>query len=381
MGLINGKHIGQTNNVVSMAVYRQELYGVTRDQKLWRARFVDGPIQASTVWTQIGSILPFRPGVLAIGSNGGACMFNATNDRLWIAQFPLDPQSDIAFSDHGEANGVVAMTGDGANLYAATNDNKLWRRRNPLAKNISWHPICHANEVVAMAAIGGDPDYDRLTTIDSVNDGWLLGATNDANIGKIWIRDSRPFSMKWVPLDYFGVKITAMTAVSVDYWSKPGSPRVAPHTPGSTQIVGLLYTATANNELWVGEVPGPSPWTFLSRGRIRTTDDADLIEYTIESDAVSRDKVEFVLTLAPGVTWRKGLWVPDGEGATSVIVAEGADAAARTGRNSLLARQVQNGQVLTFWKATKGNDMEVRKLGELDGLSPGSRVTFRWVKD
>src|SRR5262249_34061083 len=198
-----------------------------------------------------------------------------SSDRLIRAQFPNTQSVDF-----GEANGVVSMAAiSGFTLYAATNDNKLWRR-DALRKDVSWDLIGHANEVVAMGAIG-------------FGYGWLLVATND---GKIWMRDNQPSDMNWVPINELGVNnVKAMTAVSVIHWSSAGLPRVPVFIRGvaETHIVGEVYIVLANNELWIAEVPEP-PWNFLARGRMRTEDEGDLIECTIDPDAVSRDVVEFV---------------------------------------------------------------------------------------
>ena len=55
----------------------------------------------------------------------------------------------------------------------------------------------------------------------------------------------------------------------------------------------------------------------------------------------------------------------------------------KSGRKRFLwAHQVHSGQQLIFFKAKAFEQLwDVCRLGDLDGLSPGSRVTFRWVKD
>jgi hypothetical protein len=124
------------------------------------------------------------------------------------------------------------------------------------------------------------------------------------------------------------------------------------------------------------------PWPFLSRDRIGTEDGADLIEYTIEPDAVSRDVVEFVLTLGPDVTWEKHLVLWGPARPTLKLVAEGGN---RSSSNVLPARQLHDRQRLTLDKAKGGfwfGDMaSVYTLSNLNELSPGSRVTFQWLKD
>jgi hypothetical protein len=112
------------------------------------------------------------------------------------------------------------------------------------------------------------------------------------------------------------------------------------------QIVGEVYTVTANNELWVSEMPRP-PWPFLSRDRIGTEDRADLIEYTIEPDAVSRDEIEFVLTLGdPHVRWQKEILL-HGDGVWTGLVVDGD---VRSSRKVLPARHLHNGLKLSFYR-------------------------------
>lgn len=119
--------------------------------------------------------------------------------------------------------------------------------------------------------------------------------------------------------------------------------------------------------------------------------DGDIIQSTIEHNAVDPAVVEFVLELGwheqihayfnnwEWVTWWKGLNVPDGEGNSWDIWVE--DNKIRDSV-ALWAHQVHNGQWLTFSKAKFfGKHCPVYILGNLDRLQPGDRVTFRWLKD
>jgi hypothetical protein len=125
-------------------------------------------------------------------------------------------------------------------------------------------------------------------------------------------------------------------------------------------------------------VPGTALWSAQASGQLLTPD-GDQIDYAIERGVVSQDVVEFVLTLGPGVSPKKALNLPDGEGSSWDIAAEGAGA---SGSSGLWASQVRNGQSLTFKKAKPhGAIWEVYKLGHLGGLTPGTRVTFCWAKD
>jgi hypothetical protein len=123
----------------------------------------------------------------------------------------------------------------------------------------------------------------------------------------------------------------------------------------------------------------PKSWSETGSGILHTADPPDTIEYTITHNAIATDSVEFRLVLAANVTWKKVLNLPDGEGNSWDIIAEGANA---EGRNGLWASQVKNGQFLTFSKAKfLGAMAPVLRLGDLEHLRGGDRVTFRWVSD
>jgi hypothetical protein len=370
MNTINGRHLGHVENVISMTELSGSLIALTSDHKLLsRSRFEEDKLKP---WTAFGDISFAGRAIAALPKTGRQqnnwTYIATSSDRL----MRRGSVNSTQFTDFGEANGVVAMAAAFGQLYAATNDNKLWRR-DAFSQGVSWDPIGHANNVVAIGAIGGIPiGADYLG-------GWLVAATNEGNTGTIWMRDNRPSDATWAPISDFGGKITAMTAVSVNHWSRPGLRKVLLPVWGvDVQIVGEVYTVTENGELWFGEAPRP-PWPFLSRDRIGTEDGADLIEYTIKPDAVSGDKIELVLCLGSDVTWKKTLelWGAAPIGRKWEVVAEGTG----IGRNVLLARE-RDGLRLTFAKAKAFGEMTpVYTLGNLSDLTPGSRVTFQWLKD
>jgi len=116
----------------------------------------------------------------------------------------------------------------------------------------------------------------------------------------------------------------------------------------------------------------------VHNGRVKLPD-GDLIEIEIRDNAVSSDIVEFVLQSGSGITWWKGLNVPDGGGSSWDIYTQDS----RTQDSvALWAGQVNNGQVLTFSKAKIfGIHFPVYTLGGLNRIKPGSRVIIRWMKD
>ncbi|MCW7541177.1 hypothetical protein OOT46_25530 [Aquabacterium sp. A7-Y] len=337
MALANWKHIGHAYDVVAMAEDHDQLYALTGDHRLWKRETIESDIP----WTLVGSGAPAV--TIAVGSSD---LWATTADNRLIAC----DRGDIAHQGWrlvGEANDVVALTYSypGQQLFAATRDNRLLMRDPFYGK--SWTPIGHAIDVIALAAIG-------MKGLD----GRLFAATND---GTIWIRDAAPTEMNWLKVDTFR-NVRTMTAIGA--WNGP-----APIHLGK-----LYVTRFPDNQLWVADIPN-LPWTALPRGQFRAPE-GDIIEYTIEPNAVASNIVEFALAVGPGVLANKILTMPDGLGSAWDIVATGAVA----GRNSLWAHQVDNGQSLTF-KKPKGAGLiaDVYYVGDLGGLSPGSRVTFRWA--
>ena len=111
----------------------------------------------------------------------------------------------------------------------------------------------------------------------------------------------------------------------------------------------------------------------------RLLSDYDLLNVTVEEDAVPADVVDFRLETAPHITWWKAIRVPDGRGSSWEIWTQDdrhSDSVA------LWAWQVANGQRLEFKKAKLfGVHTGMYELGGLERLMGGSRVTFRWVQD
>ena len=112
------------------------------------------------------------------------------------------------------------------------------------------------------------------------------------------------------------------------------------------------------------------------------TEDHDVINFRIDRNAVNSNSVELKLSLGQGVTWWKAVNISDGIGNSRDIECEGNFASSS---NTIWSNQVGNGQCLTFKKAKAGgyhqNNNEGFELCGLEGLTPGSSVTFTWVKD
>jgi hypothetical protein len=119
--------------------------------------------------------------------------------------------------------------------------------------------------------------------------------------------------------------------------------------------------------------------------------DGDIITYTIERDVVASDVVEFALQPGSDITWFKAMNVPDPNGhGWTVCVQDGqfgiGENDCETGeyRQSVpqWAGERLRGLAITFSKAKfLGNHWPVYRLGNLDQIPGGSRVTFHWLKD
>lgn len=118
--------------------------------------------------------------------------------------------------------------------------------------------------------------------------------------------------------------------------------------------------------------------------------DGDIIDLIIEENAVDPSIVEFVLEAGPNVTWYKHILLSDGTGGSWRIWTRGSEKDAKDfpkdnrkrASESLWSSQVHNGQSLIFTQAGfLGWWRDSYKLGGLDRLKPGTRVTFRWVSD
>jgi hypothetical protein len=116
-----------------------------------------------------------------------------------------------------------------------------------------------------------------------------------------------------------------------------------------------------------------------SRNRRKLLPDGDLIDVTIQKNAVDSSIVEFVLDRGPGIDWYKQLTIYDGTGASFRI---GSKDKQPPVRESLWSGQVKNGQPIRFTKAGfLGYWKDSYLLFGLERLAPGTRVTFRWVRD
>lgn len=132
---------------------------------------------------------------------------------------------------------------------------------------------------------------------------------------------------------------------------------------------------------YVRKNPMQTYWSHENKGTIKTFDN-DIIDFKIDRGVVNINTIKIILELGPKVTWWKALNVPNGQGNSSDLICENNT---RKSTISILAKNIQNIKTLTFKKAKefgrKETNIQGFKLHDLDGLTPGSRVTFKWVQD
>jgi hypothetical protein len=125
------------------------------------------------------------------------------------------------------------------------------------------------------------------------------------------------------------------------------------------------------------EVGAAASWAAMLLGL--DLPDGDVIEATITYNAVDPATVEFVLESGPRVTWWKAIRVYDADGNSTMIETQ---EERKQDSTSLPANQVSSVQPLVFHKAKfLGAKRICYRLGDLGILPPGSRATFRWIRD
>lgn len=122
-------------------------------------------------------------------------------------------------------------------------------------------------------------------------------------------------------------------------------------------------------------------WSDAPSGQINTPD-GDVINYKIERKAFDGNAIEFKLELSEGITWWKSVGIPDEYGVYRDVECQ--DNVKISSRFHSIPYGL-NGKCLIFKKAKGGgrhqSNIEGYKLCDLEGLSPGSKITFTWIKD
>lgn len=118
---------------------------------------------------------------------------------------------------------------------------------------------------------------------------------------------------------------------------------------------------------------------FRTNGRFSTSNVDDVLEVTVEDNALPAGEVEFVLNAGPGIDRTKQIVLAEGPtagtGQWTIEVKNSVD----TARNGLYLYQLPGGR-LEFRKQIGGGVEEVSRVA-LDLIPGGTRVTFNWIRD
>jgi hypothetical protein len=189
-------------------------------------------VKRPVLWEQVGHALNVTAmcGLYwwaDLGPSSGRLLFAATSDdKLWRRTPTL---VNVSWDPIGEANGVVAMAGLDARLYAITADGGFWRRT--AQDNVPWTQFGSAPDgAVALAAMEG-------SLYAATGDGTLFEAAAPA-------RDAQPAGLGWKSIGTPGA-VVAMTAM-------------AGRLAGVSADGGLLSLSLARLDAWqeVGQAPG-----------------------------------------------------------------------------------------------------------------------------
>ena len=194
--------IGHANSIKSIAAVPGKLFALSTNNQLWARE----PVLHEVNWNLMGLAPPKAVDLAA----ARGLLFAATEDnKLWMG---IEANLFQAiWTEIGHADNVVAMTALGDVLYCATKTNILWSRP-PEARNIDWTKIGHANNLITMAAANGK----------------LFCITND---NKLWSRDAAAVDIDW-------------TMVSD-----------VPNTFAMAALNGKLFIATTSNRLLARDLP------------------------------------------------------------------------------------------------------------------------------
>ena len=216
-----------------------------------------------------------------------------------------------------------------------------------------------------------------------------------SNVDRLWaswqlrpVGDMRQVSRRLDPEQIYGSEGEDATITElmepwaegpVRPWGPPENQQQAKTSKDPSVVRPPLY-----DEYYLVPFPFPDPeagaaasWAAMLLGLVLP--DGDIIEATITYDAVDPATVEFVLESGPQVTWWKAIRVYDADGNSTLIETQ---EGRKRDSTSLPANQVSSVQPLVFHKAKFLGAKRIRyRLGDLGILPPGSRATFRWIRD
>ncbi|WP_434612627.1 tyrosinase family protein [Arthrobacter sp. A5] len=212
-----------------------------------------------------------------------------------------------------------------------------------------------------------------------------------SNVDRLWaswqlrrVGDSRAYSWRLLPDETYGEKGSDHSITeNMLPWSGGKGTQIRPWMPPDNQqkVKTSSDRSIVAPPLYDRYIDEDICFSWQAMQLARTLPDGDVISVGIEYGAVNPLNIEFVLEAAPQVRWWKMIRVSDGEDPVGIfdIFTEGARTSDRV---TLWASQVRSGQQLEFRKAKFGGAKRwVYRLGDLDRLPAGARVTFRWLKD
>ncbi len=152
-----------------------------------------------------------------------------------------------------------------------------------------------------------------------------------------------------------------------DHWIKSGSPVVKPNNNLSPTDIDLI-------EQWYPFAPDPS----RPNGVLRTGDDCDEIQFSVEYATIDMNRVQVRLEAAPRVKWWKKVSVPTvGGGRTNLEIQDG-----RVADVEMNAGSVDLTRPLGFGKAKEfGIKTDLSFTWPSQALLGGTRLTLRWVRE
>lgn len=158
----------------------------------------------------------------------------------------------------------------------------------------------------------------------------------------------------------------------MEYWI-PASVTLDGH-----EVVGGSVLSDTDKEYIRRWYPAP-PKPGAANGLLRTGDDCDEIDFTVDYGVVDSGQVSFQLAPASGLTWWKAIEIP--VGASGYRMFEMQDGASAGG--GISTSEIDKSRPIRFWKA-KAFGVHTR-LGYtwdvLTALPGGSRLTLTWKRD
>ncbi|MFF3445146.1 M12 family metallopeptidase [Streptosporangium sp. NPDC002721] len=305
----------------------------------------------------------------------GGTPFTRSKVREYAEKWTEHANIGFKFVDPEDA-AVIRVAFDQGGSWSTVGRDALWVPSSSATMNFGWfddttpetgfsrtvlHEFGHALGLVhehqsPAAGIAWDREKVYAHFLESA--GWDR-ATVDANV-----------------FERYGVTSTNYSAFDSEsimaYWID------ASLTLDGKGVVGGATLSNTDKEYvrrWYPQAPVPG----RANGLIRTGDDCDEIDFTVDYGVSDPGQVSFFLAPAAGLTWWKAIEVPVGAGEYHMLEMENGDSA-----EAVLARaDVDNSRPLRFWKAKEfGIHRRLDYTWDIVGALPGgSRMSLRWKRD